>query len=274
MLTTPKVMGVINVTPDSFYAGSRAGDVDAALRHAATMVAEGADILDIGGEATNPKLDVTVSQVDAATELQRVVPVVQAIRQRFDITISVDTSKPDVMRAAIDAGANMINDQRALQLDGALAAAAELDVPVCLMHMYGLKQRQMDNQPLAEMLTEIKTQLLKRVEACVHAGIRRDNLIIDPGIGTGNYGKSTRENLYLINHLNEFADTGLPVLVGLSRKSMIGEILNVPPAERLYGGLGLAVLAMQRGAGIIRTHDVLPTVHALKMAYTALTIRE
>lgn len=264
----PKIMGVINATPDSFFAGSRVNTVSSALKLADSMIQAGADILDIGGEATSPHLDVTESAISTQQELERVVPLIEAIRHNFDITISVDTSKPKVMQAAVTAGANMINDQRALRLDGALIMAAQLQMPVCLMHMYGL-QRKMDCQPYADTLAEIKHFLLSRADACQQAGISKQHIIIDPGIGTGNFGKSTSENLYLINHLQAFADTPYPVLVGLSRKSMVGAILNVAPADRLYGSLGLTALATLRGVSIIRTHDILATVHTVKMVQAA-----
>ena len=267
-LTMPKIMGVINVTPDSFYTDSQAHDINTAVKKAHQMVTEGVDILDIGGEATSPHLNVTQTQVSVEEELDRVVPIVEAIRQRFDVTLSVDTSKPQVMQAAVAAGANMINDQRALRLDGALEMATTLNVPICLMQMYGL-QRKVNQQTYSETLQEITQFLLQRVEACIQAGIKKQHIIIDPGVGGGNFGKSASENLYLINHLNQFVDTGFPVLIGMSRKSFIGDTLNISPQERLYGGLGLAVLATLRGAAILRTHDILPTIQAVKMVQTA-----
>ena len=269
----PKIMGVLNVTPDSFHAGSRVQSVDAAVRSAEAMVAAGATILDIGGEATNPQLDVTVSQVSVDEECNRVIPVVEKLRAHVDVDISVDTSKPEVMKAAVAAGATMINDQRALLRPGALEAAAQLAVPVCLMHMYGLHLREPNSQPYQNTLDEVKSFLQKRAEACVAMGIAPDSIIIDPGFGHGNYGKSTEENLYLINHIDQFVELGFSVMLGVSRKTTIGDVLQVPAAERLSGSLGLHVLAALRGVNIIRAHDVLETVQAVRMALSALAIR-
>lgn len=273
VMSMPKIMGVLNITPDSFYKGSCFEDRGAAVAAAQRMVDEGADILDIGGEATNPKLDVTVSQISAQQECDRVVPVIESIRHHVDVEISVDSSKPEVMRAAVEAGATMINDQRALTLPGAMQAAAELTVPVCLMHMYGLNVRQPNSQPYQQTLVEIRDFLRDRANACIAAGIDRSNIMIDPGFGHGNYGKSTEENLYLINHIDQFSELGFPVMLGVSRKTTIGDVLDVPADERLYGGLGLHVLAALRGVGIIRTHDVLPTVQSVKMALAAVAIQ-
>ena len=262
----------MNVTPDSFYAGSRAGSVDDALHMAETMVNEEADILDIGGEATNPNLDVTDSQIDVQEEVDRVAPVVEAIRARFDIDISVDTSKPEVMQAAVNAGATMINDQRALCMDGALAMAASLNVPVCLMHMYGLNNHDMNGQPLQTTLDEIKQFLLGRATVCMEAGIAKEHIILDPGAGTGNFGKSTKENLFILKETKQLVDLGYPVLMGYSRKSMIGDVLNGKPFdERLFGSIACAVMAAERGAAIVRVHDVGPTVDALRVTLAALS---
>jgi dihydropteroate synthase len=270
----PRVMGVINVTPDSFYAGSRVRDLDTALRIAEQMIQEGASIIDIGGESTQPLLDLSETQVSLQEELDRVLPIIKAIHERFDILISIDTSKAEVMSNAVEQGAKLINDQRALQYENALEMAASLRVSVCLMQMYGAHARVPNSQPYSQTLQEIKIFLLDRVEQCLKAGIKKEQIIIDPGFGHGNYGKSTEENLYLLKHLSQFVETGYPVLVGFSRKTMIGKVLGLPVEKRLYASLGLAVLAAINGAAIIRTHDVGATQEAIKMAMTAWNISD
>lgn len=262
----PKIMGVINVTPDSFYAGSRAQSIDDIFQLAEQMVQEGADILDIGAEATNPNLDLSVSVVSTQQELDRLAGVIEGLSTRFDVMLSIDTSKPEVMQAAVAAGAQMINDQRALLRDGALAVAAQCQVPVCLMQMFGPNARTFNDQPYADTVQQIADFLQQRIDACLQAGIAKEQLMVDPGFGTRNFGKSTQENLYLLAHVDRIQALGYPVLMGFSRKSMMGEVLGVPPEERLYGSLGLAVLGAQKGAAILRVHDVGPTVQAVTVA--------
>jgi len=254
-----KIMGILNVTPDSFSDGGLFVKKEAALNYVQKMILEGADIIDIGGESTRPGAnDVSVDE-----ECRRVIPLINAIREISDIPISIDTSKTQVMQQAILAGASMINDVNALQADGAMALAAELKVPVCIMHMQG-KPRTMQHTPsYKNVVSEVKEFLLQRIEACIDAGINKNNISIDPGFG---FGKSLEHNLSLFKHLNEFSELGLPLLVGVSRKSMIGAVLNDAPADqRLYGSIALATLAAWMDAKILRVHDVKATVDALKL---------
>ncbi len=261
----PMVMGILNVTPDSFSDGGRFNESDLALAHVEQMVKEGVDIIDIGGESTRPGA-ASVSEQD---EVGRVVPLVEAIRARFDVPISVDTSKPAVMRAAVDAGANMLNDVRALREDGALEAAAELGVPVCLMHMLG-EPRSMQRDPQYDDVVEDVLQFLAdRVNVCQAAGIARDKLLVDPGFG---FGKNLTHNLTLLRGLDRFKLLGLPVLVGLSRKSMIGAVLDKPVDERLYGSLAAASLALWQGASVIRVHDVAATKEVLMLCQAVMDV--
>ncbi|NQZ54284.1 MAG: dihydropteroate synthase [Piscirickettsiaceae bacterium] len=251
-------MGILNVTPDSFSDGGQFIAPDAALIQAKQMVADGAAIIDVGGESTRPGADV----ISIEEEISRVVPVIEAIQAEIDIPISIDTSKPEVMRAAIDAGAGLINDVQALQVDGALQAAVELDVPVCLMHAQGTAQTMQDNPQYNAVVSEVTKFLLERVAVCEQAGISRDKLIIDPGFG---FGKRAKHNLLLMKHLDALVQQGLPVLIGVSRKSMIGKLLNVSIEERLAASLALSALSVWQGAKIIRSHDVRETVHAIMM---------
>jgi len=255
----PIVMGILNVTPDSFSDGGRFIGREAALRRVREMIAEGAQIIDVGGESTRPG----AQAVSVEEELERVIPVIEAIRSESAIPVSIDTSKPEVMRAAVDAGASLVNDVRALREPGALAAVAERGVPVCLMHMRG-EPRTMQQAPrYDDVVAEVLAFLEERVAACEAAGIPRERIILDPGFG---FGKTLDHNLALFRALPRFAATGLPVLVGVSRKSMIGQVLEVPVAERLAGSLALASLAVWLGAAIVRSHDVRETVHAVRMA--------
>ncbi len=257
-LARPQVMGILNVTPDSFSDGGEFLAADAALAQAQKMVNDGAGIIDVGGESTRPgALLVSVEE-----EIARVVPVIQAIHSELDIPISIDTSKPEVMRAAINAGAGLINDVRALQVEGALQAAVECDVPVCLMHSQGTPQTMQDNPQYDDVVTDVIAFLLQRINDCEQAGISRDKLILDPGFG---FGKRTTHNLQLMKNLARLVDLGLPVLVGVSRKSMIGKLLNVSVEERLAASLSLAALSVWQGAKIIRSHDVRETVQAIMM---------
>jgi len=253
-------MGILNVTPDSFSDGGYFISQNAALTHVQQMIEAGADIIDIGGESTRPG----AQSVPLQQELDRVIPILEMIRQRWSIPISVDTRKAAVMREAINAGAYIINDIMALREENSLTtvANAKQTVKVCLMHIQG-EPRTMQNQPhYDDVVKEVKNFLLQRIQACLTAGIAANRLIIDPGFG---FGKTLEHNLQLFKHLEQFISLNYPVLIGVSRKSMIGQYLNKPPNERLYGGLALAVLATNQGVQIIRTHDVAATVDAIKM---------
>ena len=256
-LSRPQVMGILNVTPDSFSDGGRFFAIDAALRQAEVMLAQGAAILDIGGESTRPG----ALPVDLQAELDRVIPVTRAVRERFDCLISVDTSKAAVMREAVQAGADMINDVCALQQDGALDCAADLRVPVCLMHMQGQPRSMQHNPQYTDVVAEVCDFFAARISACEAAGIDRRQLILDPGFG---FGKRLEHNLRLLDNLDALNRFGLPVLAGLSRKSMIGALLGErAPDQRLQGSVAAAVIAALKGARILRVHDVAETVDAL-----------
>ncbi|MCF7984600.1 MAG: dihydropteroate synthase [Thiohalocapsa sp.] len=266
-LSAPRVMGILNVTPDSFSDGGDFFCVDAALRRAEAMVAEGADLIDIGGESTRPGS----AGVDAGEELRRVVPVVEALARRLPVPISIDTSKPDVMRAAADVGAGMINDVCALQAAGALAAAAETGLPVCLMHMLG-EPRTMQHDPVyADVVSDVAAFLAARIAVCEEAGIPRARLIIDPGFG---FGKSLTHNLCLLARLDDLRSLGAPILAGLSRKSSLGAVVGRPVEGRLAASLTAAVLAVQNGAAIVRVHDVAQTVDALRILAAVSAARQ
>jgi len=257
-LRTCVVMGILNITPDSFSDGGDFFCLDDAVRQALEMARAGAAIIDIGGESSRPGAE----PVSVDEEIRRVVPVIQALHEALAIPVSIDTCKPEVMRAAVAAGAGMINDVQALQVPGALALAAELNVPVCLMHMQG-KPRSMQTAPCyMDVVNEVKVFLKARIDACVSAGISRDRLIIDPGFG---FGKDLIHNLELMKRLSEIVDLNVPLLTGVSRKSMIGRVLANDPKERLSGSLALAALAVWQGSRIIRAHDVRETVDAVKM---------
>lgn len=259
-------MGILNVTPDSFSDGGAHFSREQAVSRARQMVAEGVDIIDVGGESTRPGSQAVSEQ----QELDRVIPVIEAITAELPTPVSIDSSKAKVMRESVAAGAALINDVMALRGPGALQAAKELDVPVCLMHMQG-EPRSMQQQPVyTDVVAEVKDFLLERVSACEAAGIARERLLLDPGFG---FGKSLEHNLKLLKNLHTIADIGLPLLVGISRKSMIGKILDDRPVDkRLYGSLAAAVMALERGAAIIRVHDVAATVDALKVASAVLTL--
>lgn len=254
----PLVMGILNVTPDSFADAGRFSRLDAAVAHAEAMVAAGADIIDIGGESTRPG----ASPVAESAEIDRVVPVIRELARRTPCLLSVDTSKPNVMRAAVDAGAGMINDVCALRRQGAVEMAAGLGVPICLMHMQGEPASMQEAPAYRDVVAEVKEFLAARVAACEAAGISRGSLLIDPGFG---FGKDLSHNLQLLRSLREFTALGLPVLVGLSRKSMIGALTGKPVGERLHGSVALAVYAALQGASVVRVHDVGPTVEALRV---------
>jgi dihydropteroate synthase len=257
-LSRPVVMGVLNVTPDSFSDGGLFLSPTAAVEQGMRMVAEGAALLDIGGESTRPGAD----PVSEAEELERVIPVIERLRAATDTVISIDTSKPGVIRAAAAAGAGLVNDVRALRGPGALAAAAASGCAVCLMHMQG-EPRTMQLAPhYHDVVGEVREFLSARAAACRSAGIEAGRIVVDPGFG---FGKTVEHNLTLLRRLAQLAADGLPVLVGLSRKSMLGTLTQRQAGERLAGSIALAVIAALNGARIIRAHDVAPTVDALKV---------
>lgn len=262
-LSRPCVMGILNVTPDSFSDGGRYAGIDAALRQAVRMQEEGAAFIDVGGESTRPGAAVVSTQ----QELDRVLPVVERIVREIDVCVSVDTSTPEVIREIAAAGAHLVNDVRALQRPGALAAAQASGLPVCLMHMQGEPGSMQQSPQYGDVVADVRGFLRERVAACVAAGIGGDRLLVDPGFG---FGKTLAHNLALLARLGEVADD-LPLLVGLSRKSMIGALLageGRPPRpvdERLHGSVAAAVVAAMKGATILRVHDVAPTVDALSV---------
>jgi dihydropteroate synthase len=258
-LAEPCVMGVLNVTPDSFSDGGRYADLAAAVARGVAMVEEGAAIIDVGGESTRPG----AAAVSVQEELARVIPVIEQLAARVAVPISVDTSKPAVMSAAIAAGATLVNDVRALREPGALDAVARTGAAVCLMHMQGEPRTMQASPAYEDVVAEVRRFLAGRVEACVAAGIARDRICVDPGIG---FGKLPEHNLALLAGLGRLADPAIPVLVGVSRKSLIGIITGRPAAERLAGSVAFAALAASRGAAIIRAHDVAATVDAVKVA--------
>ncbi|PJK13284.1 dihydropteroate synthase [Lysobacteraceae bacterium NML07-0707] len=258
-LQRPQVMGIVNVTPDSFSDGGQHQDVQAAIAHGLRLVAEGADILDVGGESTRPG----AGEVSLQEELQRVIPVIEGLAAQVEVPISIDTSKPEVMQAAVTAGAGIINDVYALRREGALEMAAGLGVPVILMHMQG-EPRSMQQAPqYQDVVAEVHRFLAERMFACEMAGIDRKQIVVDPGFG---FGKTLSHNLQLLAQLARFTELGVPVLAGLSRKRSIGEITGRDnPQERLHGSVAAHLLAVERGAAIVRVHDVAATVDALKV---------
>ncbi len=258
------IMGILNVTPDSFSDGGLFLSVSQSIDHAARMIAEGADIIDIGGESTRPG----ASAVSVDEELERVLPVINAVSERFDVMISIDTSKAEVMEAAVHAGAGMINDVRALTAKGALQAAAKMTVPVCLMHMQGQPKSMQDNPTYDDVVADVRDFLSERVDACVEAGIDINRLILDPGFG---FGKTQQQNFALLNHLESVRKHDLPILVGLSRKSIIAQTLGLNVGERTCASIALALLAVLNGANIVRVHDVKETIQAIRMAEAVLT---
>lgn len=249
-------MGILNVTPDSFSDGGRFVYLDQAIAHGKRMAEEGAGIIDIGGESTRPG----AATVDITEELRRVIPVIKTLAAELTIPLSIDTSKPQVMQQAINAGASLINDTNALCTPGALQVARTLDVPVCLMHKQGVPQTMQQQPQYRDVVIEVIAFLKSRIESCETVGISRANLIIDPGFG---FGKTLAHNFTLFHHLNEFCQLGLPVMVGISRKSMLGVITNRPVEQRLAASLTAAILAIQAGAIILRVHDVAATVDAV-----------
>ncbi len=257
-LSTPQVMGILNVTPDSFSDGGKFNRIDYALNHVESMLQAGTSIIDIGGESTRPG----AQEVALNEELDRVVPIIEAIRQRFDCWISIDTSKAMVMKEAVNAGADLINDVRALQEPNALEVAAKANVPICLMHMQG-QPRTMQHQPnYNHLIQDVSDFLSERISACENVGISRQQLILDPGFG---FGKTLEHNYQMLAKFEQFHQFGLPVLAGMSRKSMIFNLLGKPPAECLAGSLACATIAAMKGAHIIRVHDARETVEVMKI---------
>lgn len=262
-LSGPIVMGVINVTPDSFSDGGVYCDHDKAIRRAQAMVAEGAALIDLGGESTRPG----ATSIPVQEELDRLMPVLEALVRELPVPVSVDTSKPEVMREVLRAGAGMINDVRALQAPGAIAALSESQVPVCLMHMQGSPTTMQRHPAYGDVVADIKDFLARRLAICEAAGISRERVLVDPGFG---FGKTLAHNLALLKRLHEFRGLGAGLLVGMSRKSMIGALLDSPVDQRLYGSLAAAVIAAWQGAAIIRAHDVKATYEALQVCRAVL----
>ena len=257
-LYAPQIMGILNFTPDSFSDSGRFFRLDKALFQAENMLNEGAAIIDIGGESTRPMAE----EVSEQEELQRVVPLVEAVRQRFDCWISVDSSKPLVMREAAKVGMDLVNDIRALQQPNALQAAAELGLPVCIMHMQGEPRTMQANPKYTDVVQDVLAFLRNRSAECIAAGVCKENLIWDVGFG---FGKTVQHNYQLLQRLTTFCEDGYPLLIGLSRKSMIGAVLDKPVEERLIGSAVGALIAAQNGARILRVHDVAATADALKV---------
>ncbi|WLI46942.1 dihydropteroate synthase [Pseudomonas beijingensis] len=252
------VMGILNVTPDSFSDGGRFSQLDAALRHAEAMVVAGATLIDVGGESTRPG----ARAVSPTEELERVAPIVERIHRELDVIISVDTSTPAVMRETARLGAGLINDVRSLQRDGALDAAAATGLPVCLMHMLGEPGTMQNDPHYGDVTREVSEFLAARLDQCAAVGIPPERIILDPGFG---FAKTLAHNLSLFKHMEALHALGRPLLVGVSRKSMIGNALGRPVGDRLYGGLALAALALTKGARILRVHDVAETMDVVRM---------
>jgi len=257
-LDMPRVMGILNVTPDSFSDGGKYLHPEAAVAQALQMAEAGAAIVDVGGESTRPG----AAPVSVQQELDRVIPVIEALMARLEIPVSIDTSKAEVMRDAVQAGAGLINDINALRGTGVLQQVAQLDVPVCLMHMQGQPQTMQQAPAYRNVLEEVKAFLVQRVAACADYGITRQRILIDPGFG---FGKTLEHNLELLRHLDALEELGCPLLVGLSRKSMLGTLTGREPAQRVAASVAAAILAVERGASIVRAHDVAETVDALKI---------
>lgn len=257
-LSSPQIMGILNFTPDSFSDSGQFFTLDKALFQVEKMLQDGADIIDIGGESTRPNSAI----VTLEEELNRVVPLVEAVRQRFDCLISIDSSKAEVFRQSALAGADILNDIRALTEPKALDTAAELRLPICIMHMQGSPQTMQQQPDYDDVVEEVGDFLNQRIFACLTAGIPKEYIILDPGFG---FGKTVQHNYQLLKHLNVFAQSGYPVLAGLSRKSMIGAVLDKPVDQRLIGSVAGALLAVQNGAKILRVHDVAETVDAVKI---------
>ncbi len=257
-LAHPHVMGIVNVTPDSFSDGGRYASTEKAVAHAVQLVADGAHILDIGGESTRPN----AIPVGLEEELERVIPVIERLAREVDVPLSIDTYKPQVMSAAVKAGAAIINDIRGLQEPGAVEAAAEGDAGVCIMHMQGTPQTMQQNPVYEDVVQEVATFLSERLQACMDAGIKAERIVLDPGFG---FGKRTVHNLALLNGLPDILALGRPLLVGLSRKSVLGQIVGSDVDQRLNASLAASVISVMKGGRIVRVHDVKATVDALKV---------
>jgi len=252
------VMGILNVTPDSFSDGGRFNKLDNALKQALLMQEQGAEVIDIGGESTRPG----AVPVPLDEELERVIPVIEKIRQNSDVAISIDTSKPEVMQAALAAGASMVNDINALQAEGTIEVCVKHQVPVCLMHKQGSPQTMQDSPQYQNVVDEVKQYLEARASACFEKGVTKENIIVDPGFG---FGKTLENNLYLLREMQQFCALGFPVLVGVSRKSMFGVLLGRDVEDRLVASTSAVVIAYQKGARFFRVHDVAETCDALKL---------
>ena len=263
-LSFPQVMGIVNMTPDSFSDGGNYNNLDDAMRRVDNMIQAGATFIDDGGESTRPG----AADVSTSEELDRVIPLVEKIARYFDVWISVDTSKPEVITEAAKAGAHLINDIRALTLPGALQAAQKTELPVCIMHMQG-DPKTMQNAPhyQQDIYQEVDSFFTEHIQRCVTAGIAREKIILDPGFG---FGKTLAHNYRLLATLEKFHHFNLPILVGMSRKSMVGQVLNVPPKERVLGSVSCAVIAAMKGAQIIRVHDVKETFDAMRIVQATL----
>ncbi len=261
----PLVCGILNVTPDSFSDGGRFDTLAAAVEHGSTLASEGADLIDIGGESTRPGS----RPPTLAEELDRVVPVVQALVRRVAVPLSVDTSRPEVMRAVVAAGASMINDVRALRSPGALEAAAQAGVPVCLMHMQRSPETMQQDPRYRDVVAEVRSFLAERKRACLEGGIRPEHLVVDPGFG---FGKTLPHDLALLASLGRLSSLGMPIMVGLSRKSMLGQVTGRAVGNRLPGSLAAAVIAAQRGAAVLRVHDVAATRDVLAVLEAVSTV--
>jgi dihydropteroate synthase len=258
LLDRPRIMGIVNVTPDSFADGGEHADTEAAVAHGLLLAAQGADLLDVGGESTRPG----ATAVSLQEELRRVLPVIERLARETTLPISIDTSKPEVMRAAVAAGAGLINDVHALRLDGALEAAAALGVPVCLMHMQGEPGSMQEAPHYDDVVAEVHGFFTQRLFACEMAGIDRKKLLVDPGFG---FGKDLQHNLRLLRQLARLGELGVPVLAGLSRKGMIGALTGRAVGQRQYGSVAAALIAVQNGAAIVRVHDVAATLDAIQV---------
>ncbi|UZE96848.1 dihydropteroate synthase [Alkalimarinus alittae] len=262
-LSSPRVMGILNVTPDSFSDGGRFNTLDSALFQAESMVKAGASFIDVGGESTRPG----AIPVSLAEELERVCPIVELIKQNLDVVISVDTSSPKVMTESVGLGAGLINDVRALQREGAVDAAIKLGVPVCLMHMQGIPETMQDNPEYHSVVGVVEDYLAGCADQLIASGFDREKIIVDPGFG---FGKTLSHNLQLLNAIDRLVLKGYPVLVGVSRKSMIGAILDKPVDERMIGSVAAATVAAYKGASILRVHDVKETVEAMAVVQALL----
>jgi dihydropteroate synthase len=265
----PKVMGILNVTPDSFSDGGKFSKIDAALYQAESMVKLGATFIDVGGESTRPG----AQEVSVEQELERVIPVIEAIESRLDTIVSIDTSKPEVMQASVDAGASLINDVRALSLPNALKVASSLakshNVPTCLMHMKGTPKTMQSEPQYTDILFEVTDFFERKIKLCTEAGFTYKQLLLDPGFG---FGKTLEHNYQLLKHLSEFSQFDMPIISGTSRKSMIGSLLEKPVEKRLSGSIATATLAAMSGASIIRVHDVEETMDVVKIVAKTLSV--